>query len=241
MKENSKIDNITLSYLRFQTPKENRGNIITFIILFMDFFGILPLLGEPFSYPYFLAAIIPVTLIHIWAIFYVVAPYKFEQSYYLLMGMYAVVNTYVYFLVTQKLLYLHIGITSSVPFIVGILFFIGLIVFMNWLNVKALYSGTYDKLQKKRSLNMPWLAVGTIGYLIGQMILMFVYSESAQMMILVIVISLLSVIIAYFSIFIHRYFFIKKNIEAVKQVHPTFGLSKKEREQWWEHRRNKKV
>lgn len=224
------IDKITLSYLRFQSPKENRGNVITFLLLFMDLFGVLPIIAEPFSYPYFIAAVIPAVIIHMWAIFYIIAPYKFEQSYYLFMGVYAVVNTYVYFLVTQKLLYLHIGITSSMPFVIGLLFFIGLIVFMNWLNFKALYSGTYDKLQKKTSLNMSWVAVGTLGYTVGQVILTFAYSESVVMMVLVIAISLLSVIISYFTLFIHRYFFIRKNIEAVKQVHPTFGLSKKERE-----------
>lgn len=237
MKLKSEIDNITLSYLKFQTPIENQRNIIVFVILFLDFLGIYPLLGDPFSFSYFIAAIIPVAIIHIWAIIYVVAPYKFEHSYYLLMGVYAIVNTYVFFLVTQKLLYLHIGATSLIPRVVGIVFFIGLIIFVNWLNLKALYSETYFKLQRKSSINVSWLAIGGLSYVFGQFVLMFVYSDSALMMIVIIGLSLLSIIIAYFSIYIHRYYFIKSNMEIIKKINPEFGLSKKEREVLFENRK----
>jgi hypothetical protein len=47
------IDPITLSYLNFHTPEENRKNIITFFIIFLDIIGLLPILGEPFSYANF--------------------------------------------------------------------------------------------------------------------------------------------------------------------------------------------
>lgn len=236
MKEKANIDKITLSYLKLQSPKENRGNILTFFILFLNFFGLFPIIGDPFSLNYFIAAIIPVAIMHIWAIIYIIAPYKFEHSYYLLMGVYGVVNTYVYFLATQKLLYLHMGVISPVPFVVGIVFFIGLLVFMNWLNWKALYSGTYARLQKKGSGNMVWLSIGALGYPIGQLILTFVYSESVQMMIIIMLISVMSIIVAFFSIFIHRYFFIKKNMEIVKQISPGFGLPKEERSEVFKQR-----
>ncbi len=222
-------DKITLSYLKFQTPEENRGNIIFFFLFFLDFLGIFPLLGEPFLYTYFIAAIIPVAVIHLWAIFYIIAPYKFEHSYYLLMGVFGVVNTYVYFLTTQKIIYLHVGLTGIAPRIFGIIFFLGLLIFVNWLNLKALYSGTYYKLQRKGSGNLVWLSIGALGFPIGQILLMFVYNERVVMMVLVIALTLLSIIIAYFSIFIHRYYFIRKNMEVVKKIDPRFGLSKKER------------
>lgn len=63
----------------------------------------------------------------------------------------------------------------------------------------------------------------------GQLILSFVFSESTKMMIFIFLILVLSIFTAYFSIFIHRYFYIIKNMDFVKQVYPDFGLPKSER------------
>lgn len=150
MSSQAEVDKITLSYLNLLTPKENRRNIITFSLLFLDFFGIFPLLAEPFSYEFLMAAIIPTGLLHLWAIIYIVDPYRFELSNYLFFGIYGIVNTYVLFLVTQKFLYLHLQVSSNLPFIFGIVLFLSLLLIMNWINYKALHSGTYHKLQKKK-------------------------------------------------------------------------------------------
>lgn len=192
--------------------------------------GVIPILGVPFSFIYFMAAIVPVAILQIWALLYLFAPYKFEKSYYLFFGVYGVVNTYVYFLAIQKLLYLHLGAEGKGPFIIGFLLFIGLLVTMNWLNIKALYTGTYHKMQQMESINVKWLSFAGLGYVIGQLILTFVYSESAKMMIFIFLISLLSIITAYFSVYLHRYFYIVKNKDLVKQVYPEFSLPLKERQ-----------
>lgn len=144
------IDSNTLSYLKFQTPEMNKKNIIVFFIIFLYFTGIIPIIGEPFSFSFFMAAIIPIALISIWAIVYVIDPYKNEKSYYLFFGIYGIVNTYVFFLVVVKLLYVNIGVEGTKPFVLWLMLFIALLVGVNILNVKALNSGTYDKLQKKK-------------------------------------------------------------------------------------------
>lgn len=120
--------------------------------MFLYFTGIMPIIGEPFSSTFLVAAIIPIVLISIWAIVYLIDPYKNEKSYYLFFGIYGVVNTYVFFLVVVKLLYVNMGVEGIKPFIIWLLLFIALIVGVNILNIKALYSGKYDKLQKKRVL-----------------------------------------------------------------------------------------
>jgi len=219
-----------LSYLKFQTPKENRSNIIGFFLICLYTTGILPILGAPFSFIYFMAAIVPVVILQIWALLYLFAPYKFEKSYYLFFGVYGVVNTYVYFLASQKLLYYNVGAVGKAPFIIGLFLFIGLLLTINWLNIKALYSGTYHKMQQMKSINIRWLSIGGIGYVIGQLILTFVYSESAKMMIFIVLLSLLSLFTAYFTVYIHRYYYISKNMDLVKQVYPSFGLALNERQ-----------
>ncbi|MFJ7825337.1 hypothetical protein [Psychrobacillus sp. NPDC096623] len=78
---NSKVDHIKLSYLKFQTPEVNKKNIIVFFTMFLYFTGIIPIIGEPFSSIFLIAAIIPIVLISIWAIVYLIDPYKNEKSY----------------------------------------------------------------------------------------------------------------------------------------------------------------
>ena len=217
--------------MKFQTPKENRSNIIAFFLILLYVSGVIPILGEPFSFTYFMAAIVPVAILQIWALLYLFAPYKFEKSYYLFFGVYGVVNTYVYFLASQKLLYYNVGAVGKAPFIVGLFLFIGLLLTINWLNIKALYSGTYHKLQQMKSINIRWLSIGGIGYVIGQLVLSLLYSDSAKMLFLVLLLSFVSIITAYFSVYIHRYFYIVKNIDSVKQVYPEFGLPRNERQE----------
>ncbi|MFJ7970340.1 hypothetical protein [Psychrobacillus sp. NPDC096389] len=219
------------SYLRLQTPRENRSNIICFFLIFLYLIGLLPIVGEPFSFVYFIAAIIPIGIIQLWALIYLIAPYKFEKSYYLFFGIYGVVNTYIYFLVIQKLLYLNMGAQGRGPFLKGVLFFVALLVGVNLLNWKALYSGTYYKLQQKSTIPVSWLAIGGASYVLGQLILSFVYTDSAVFILLIVCISLLSLFTAFFSVYIHRYYFIGKNIELVMQMNPEFGmpLSKRHR------------
>lgn len=223
------MDSNTLSYLKFQTPEMNKKNIIVFFIILLYFTGIIPIIGEPFSFSFFIAAIIPIALISIWAIVYVIDPYKNEKSYYLFFGIYGIVNTYVFFLVVVKLLYVNIGVEGTKPFVLWLMLFIALLVGVNILNVRALNSGTYDKLQKKKSLNMSWAMIGALGYIVGQFILSFIYSDDAVSTLLIVLVSLLALLTSYFSVYIHRYYFINKNIELVKQVYPNFSLPKSER------------
>jgi hypothetical protein len=229
-----------LSYLKFQTPKENRSNIIAFFLICLYLVGVIPILGAPFSFIYFMAAIVPVVILQIWALLYLFAPYKFEKSYYLFFGVYGVVNTYVYFLASQKLLYYNVGAVGKAPFIIGLFLFVGLLLIVNWLNVKALYTGTYHELQQKKNINVRWVSIAGMGYVIGQIILSTVYGESTIMLIIVVLISLLSIITAYFSVYIHRYFYIVKNIDNVKQVYPEFGLPLNERQDESKNSKRKK-
>ena len=218
-----------MSYLRLQTPKENKSNIIGFLLLFLYLFGIIPIIGDPFSIPFFIAAIIPVAIIQIWAFLYIIDPYKYEKSYYLFWGIYGVVNTFIYFLAIQKILYVNLGAKGIWPLLFGALLLILLLFVVNWMNWKALYTGTYYKLQQKSSVTVGWLAVGGTGYVLSQLILSFIYTDSALSILIIVFLSFFSIITAFFSIYIHRYFFIRKNLEFVKQVYPNFGLPKNER------------
>lgn len=147
--EEKRRNNIKLSYLNLESPQENRSGIIGYFLILLYVVGMIPILGVPFSFPFFLAAIIPIIIIQVWAIVYLIDPYKYEKSYYLFFGIYGVVNTYVFFLVILKLIYVNMEWKGSAPFVINLVLFILLLGGINWLNWKALYSGTYYKLQQK--------------------------------------------------------------------------------------------
>ena len=223
------MSNIFTSYLKFDSAKQNKQSIIGNFLVFLYLIGILPLLAIPFSLSFFLAAIIPTVLITIWGIILIIAPYKFEKSYYLFLGIYGVVNTYVYFVSIQKMLYINLEIDSWGPFLFNVILFILLIGGMNWMNWKALYSETYYKLQQKTSIPVGGASLAGVSYILGQIILSVVYTDSGISMLIIVCLSLLSLFTAFLSINIHRYFFIQKNMEKVKKMFPEFGLPKDER------------
>lgn len=218
------------SYLKLDSPKQNKQSIIGNFLVFLYLIGMVPLLGEPFSWSFFLAAIVPTVLVTLWGILYIIAPYKYEKSYYLFLGVYGVVNTYVYFVSTQKLIFINLGITSWGPFLSNTALFILLISGMNWMNWKSLYSETYYKLQQKRSIPVGWASLAGASYILGQLILSVVYTDSGISILIIVCLSVLSLFTAFLSINIHRYFFIQKNMDIVKEMFPEFGLSKSERD-----------
>lgn len=202
-----------------------------FFFVFLDLIGVLFLLGEPLIPSLFWGGMIPVIFIHLWAISYVIAPYTFEKSYYLFFGVYGVINTFVYFLVIQKLIYSHFQIFGTTPLILGSILFVSLLFIMNWMNTRLLYSGTYSRLQKgEKSVNLsPIVTASGIGYVLAQVILSSFFVESVKILMIIGVFSILSVATAYFSTSIHKYIYIRRSIEKVKQVYPQFGLPKRER------------
>ncbi|XXM72680.1 hypothetical protein ACQ0QQ_01930 [Lysinibacillus sphaericus] len=194
----------------------------------MDFIGVLPLLSIPFAAPFLWAALIPVIGIHLWALLCILAPYRFERSYYLYIGIFAVVNTYVYFLVIQKFLYKHIGVESSSYFYIGLALFLLLLVFFQVFNVKMLYSGNYAKLQNgKFQFNATAIGASAgFGYAAAQFLMSSLVTDSALMIVLILCYSVLSIVTAYLATFIHRYIYFRKNVEEVLNVYPDFGKPK---------------
>ena len=224
------IDKITASYLKLQSVKENRGNVVGFSLLFLNFFGLLLLIGEPFVFSLFMIAFIPTMIMNIWAILYVVDPYRFELSYYLYFGVYGFVNTIVLSLSLVKILYFHLGVLGEWPVILTLIIINSLPFLMNWWNYKMLYTGGYARLQNKKDWKIPQTPLMVL--IVGLVFLGFLGkhgSESAGMLALFICLAMLSILTAYFSTNVHKYFFLKKHMETVLKVYPHFGQPKRVR------------
>ncbi len=93
-----------------------------------------------------------------------------------------------------------------------------------------LYSGRLAKGQKKGSLAIntnPIIIASSSGYVLAQFVMSLKAINNIVEISIIISLSLLSLITAYFSIFIHKYFFIQKHLETIKKHNPSFGLPKK--------------
>ncbi|KAB8132328.1 hypothetical protein F9U64_12555 [Gracilibacillus oryzae] len=226
-----RMHKITQSYLKLQSPKDHRGNIVIFLFVFLDIMGIIPIISEPFSPVFFWPTIFPIIFIHLWALLYIFAPYKFELSYYLFMGVYGIINTYVFFMVIQKFLYIYIGINTPIVFMTGIVLLVTLLIVYQIANLKLLHSGTYSKLHKNEvKVNFsPVLAASGIGYAFSQLVLSVFSGGMTQIIILIFLFSIMSIITAFLSLHLHKYLFIRKNMKTVRELYPWFGLAKKDR------------
>ncbi|KMK95663.1 hypothetical protein [Rossellomorea marisflavi] len=230
--QKSKKEKLPVFYLEhMHFPTENRQYIIVCLLIFMDFLGILPLLSDPFHKGFFWAGAIPVIAMNIWGLLYIFAPYKFERSYYLYMGVFGLITAYLYFIVAQKFMYVHVGVEGPLIGVIGLVLFVAVIVFFQIFNHRMLYSGKYDKLDEDSSgFNLsPILAASSMGYIVAQFLMSLAVTDSFMIMVMVASYSVLILVMAYFATYLHRYIYILKHPEQLKSMYSGFGLPKKER------------
>ncbi|WP_299745430.1 hypothetical protein [Rossellomorea sp. y25] len=106
-----------------------------------------------------------------------------------------------------------------------------LLVSIQIINAKMLYSGTYTKLQNGESkFNVSLIiAASSFGYIIAQFLMSYLVTDSAYMIVMITAYSVISIVTAYLSTYIHRFIFIKKNYEKVIKSYPDFGKPKTSR------------
>lgn len=220
-----------LAYLRMQTPKQNRGNILFFVLMGLLAFGVLPLAAQPFSPFFFWLGAIPACLLTLMAIPYVFAPYKLELYYYFLTGMLGIVTSFTYTLVVVKYLYAWLQPSSWLLFIGAMLFFVLQLFTIHVLNAEWIRKGTYYKLQKKpSSVNQKPFFTLLIAYFVFLIIVSILFIRSSSgFIVLMTALSGLQWFFIYLSTYFHRWMMITRHMELVKRQDPDFGLPLKSR------------
>ncbi|MCA0970761.1 hypothetical protein LCM20_09185 [Halobacillus litoralis] len=232
MKNDQEISEKTHLYLRLLGPRFNRQFVFLIVVLLLGLMGILPLLGVPFSKGYFYAAAVPSFMVLVWGIPQFIAPYRLEKLHHLYLGFSGFALTYIYFLVTQKLIYMHIGATHPGYFITGLLLFSFLLIVMWKVNREYLFEGSYydpNRSQMSEASAKRIVRASGIGYVMGQVLLSLLVGDSFKMVLYIFIISLMAIFTAFMSTFVQRYWFIHQNLEAIKRLNPEYGLPKKER------------
>lgn len=232
MRKPSDINHFMYNFIgRLQLPENNRHYIIGFLFISLDICGFLPLISIPFSPAIFWAGIFPIVLVNLWGIVCLIAPYKFERAFYLFIGVLGFVTTYTYFLVIQKFFYIHIGIEHSSFFFFGFFALIALLLFFQLSYYRVLKKQTVPRIHEKGAgINLgPIVTMSSFGYIITQLLMSSFVTDSFQLVILSICLSALSVFTAFLSLWIQKYFFIKRHYDTVKRLRPNFNCPKQER------------
>ncbi|WP_079527548.1 hypothetical protein [Halobacillus hunanensis] len=210
------------------SPGDIRFHALIHVLLFTDLLGFGSLLGDP-KIPFFIyLAIIPVIILNLWLILYLVAPYKFELSFVLFYGVWGVLTSFLYFLVTQKFLYTIVQFESLLFFYLGLAFYLITIVSV----LVTHYLSLYDKVKIPDGPGAwpRWLAiVPGVGYLFAQLILSAINSDDIKALLFVGCVILTMLYPILMTRLTHQYFFLRKHKKEVMKIYSGLGKPKKDR------------
>ncbi|WP_258264458.1 hypothetical protein [Rossellomorea sp. SC111] len=104
-------------------------------------------------------------------------------------------------------------------------------IFIQVFHVKMLYSGAYVKIQNGKSpfTILSIVAFSTLGYVAAQFLMSYMLTDSAYMIVLMMAYTVVSIVTAYLSTFVHRYIYIRKYNEKVLKMYPDLGKPKDSR------------
>lgn len=224
-------DKEMLAYLRFRTPEENQGTIFFMVFILIDFIGFFPYLIGPFSITFFIAALVPAILINVWMIAYVVAPYKLEAGFDLLVGAFSIVSAYLYWLGSEKLLYINLDFQGNSAFILGLLLLLLLITFFYFYTRYQIRLGKYKRNKQHRQHQSGISMLGSVAIIIAipQVENFIATTKVMEMFFIIGLLCLISIFTLFLIGNYHHYRFTKTNHDIVRKVYPDFGKRKKDR------------
>ncbi|MCA0993812.1 hypothetical protein [Pseudalkalibacillus hwajinpoensis] len=224
-------DKEMLAYLRLSTPEENQVTIFFMVVVLIDFMGFFPYLIGPFSITFFVAALVPAIIINLWMIVYVLAPYKLEATFDLLVGAFSIVSAYLYWLGSEKLLYINLGIQGISAFLLGLILLLLLVTFFYFYTRYQIRLGKYKRNKHHQHHQSGLGILGSVAIIIG-ISQLGNFMTTTEKMDITFTIGILC-LISCFTLFLignyHYYRFIKSNHHIIRKVYPDFSKRKKHR------------
>lgn len=217
---------------KYLTLRNSAGDIrfvaIFNILMFSDLLGILPLYGEPRISFFIYVGIVPALILNIWAILYVVAPYRFESSFILFYGVWGMITSFLYFVVVEKYLYSILHLETWLYFFLGLLFYL--------VSVAAVlvtqHLLIYDKLKPLKGPGA-WPKVmafiPAFSFIFSQFLFSTIKSDDIKALIFAGCMAALMLLMLLFVQYIHQYFFFIKHKEALLAKYPNLDKPKKQR------------
>lgn len=198
------------------------------IIMFTDLLGFFLLFGNYDLRFFIYIGIIPTLILNLWAIIYVIAPYRFESSFVLFKGGWGLLTSFLYFLVVEKFLYDIIHFETLFPFFFGLFFYMITIVAV----IVIQHLLIYDKMKIPKGPGA-WPKVmafiPALSYMFGQILFSAIKSDDTKTLIFACGMIVLEIFPVLFIKCIHQYFFFMKHREALLAKYPNLDKPKKQR------------
>lgn len=197
------------SYLSLYPVSGIRLNAGILVLFFLNLFIAIPVFSVPYESFYAYVLLPPLGIMNLWALALIIAPKKLQLNYILFRGVFGIICSVGFIIVTQKFAYS--GLKLKTP-----LYAIGSFAVYGF----ALYSYVRSHIrklqfpkqnnQKRSKISMVSLTLLTgLGYLLANLSLMFVSDETVTI-VLMCVYAMLAFVMFHFILELHRYYWLKR-------------------------------
>lgn len=195
-----------------------RSSIIGFLLLFVDFFMIVPLYADPYEAIYLQILIPPAVLLHIWGLWIAISPYRHQVAAELYMGVFGVFVSIGYGISSIKMVYGVMGLTTPLYAIVlAGAYLAGFYALFKWhfQNLKSgyYYEHTVIHVNGKKS-SLKYASFGGLGVFLGNLAVGMT-SGNTTVGLLSGTLLFMAALLGVFSIGIHKYILMKRHPEWV--------------------------
>lgn len=208
---------INKDYLTLYPVSGIRLNAGILVLFFLNLFLVIPVLGVPYQPIYAYILFPPLAVMNIWAFALMAAPRKFQLNYVLFRGVFGIVSSLGFVIVTQKFAYT--GLDFKTP-----MYAIGSFAAYGF----ALYHYIKSHLRKlkspphktrKQERRTPRLSIAALtggGYLAANLSLMFI-TEKTVTIVLMCIYIILTFVMFHFILELHRYYWLNRRTAGTKK------------------------
>ncbi|UVI28827.1 hypothetical protein [Paenibacillus spongiae] len=198
------------AYLSLYPASGIRLNAAVLVLFFLNLFLVIPVLSVPYV-PLYAYLLIPALIVmNVWALALIIAPRKLQLNYVLFRGVFGLVCSAGFMIVTQKLAYSGLRLTTPWYALVSFTAYGFALYHYARSHIRKLESPPKQRQDRTGMPMVSLTALTGLGYLLANLSLMFV-SEETVTIILMCVYTMLAFIMFHFILELHRYYWLKRS------------------------------
>lgn len=210
-------------YLSLYPVSGIRLNAGILVLFFLNLFLIIPVMSVPYKPIYAYILFPPLAVMNVWAMALIAAPRKLQLNYVLFRGVFGIVCSLGFMVVTQKFAYEGLGFDAP-WYALGSFAAYGFALYQYIrTHIRKLKSPRNKREEGSRISMVTLTALTGLGYLLANLSLMFV-SEDTVAIVLMCVYSMLAFVMFHFILELHRYYWLKQTYGSKsspeKEKHP---------------------
>lgn len=205
------------SYLSLYPVEGIRLNVSILVMFFLNLFIAIPVFSVPYESFYAYVLLPPLAIMNLWALALIIAPKKLQLNYVLFRGVFGIVCSMGFLIVTQKFAYSVLQLNTP-WYGIGSFAAYGFALYSYIRSHVQKLKKPRDERQKRSGMSIVSLTVVTgLGYLLANLSLMFVNGETVTI-VLMCVYAMLAFIVFHFILEIHRYYWLRR-VQDKTHVH----------------------